>query len=70
MSIPIRNSIRILLLNSSNELLLMCADVPSTTTSSGKYHGKFWFTVGGEIEEGETLEEAAVRELIDLGVDP
>lgn len=41
----------------------MCAEDPSTTTSEGKYHGKFWFTVGGEIEKGETLEEAAVREL-------
>lgn len=63
MTLPIRKSVKILLINEKNELLLMCADDPMVTSSDGKYHGRFWFTVGGQIEEGENLEQAAIREL-------
>ena len=59
----IRNSVKIILLDKNNEMLLMCADDPKTTTPDGKYHGKFWFLVGGEIEKGESIQEAAIREL-------
>ncbi len=45
MSFPIRNSIKILLLNDTNELLLLCVDDPSTTTVDGIYHGRFWLLV-------------------------
>lgn len=61
----IRHSIRILLFNHLDELLLMCADDPNTTELDGTYRGKFWFTIGGEIEEKESLEEAAIRELFE-----
>ncbi len=61
--IPIRNSVKILLLSPKDELLLMCADDPRTTTKDGIYHGRFWFTLGGEIEPGETILQAAIREL-------
>jgi 8-oxo-dGTP pyrophosphatase MutT (NUDIX family) len=60
---PIRNSVKIILINDKDELLLMCADDPKTTSAKGEYHGKFWFLVGGEIENGETIQEAAIREL-------
>ena len=63
MYMPIRKSINILLLNEENELLLMHADDPSTTSPDGVYHGPFWFPVGGKIEEGESVQEAAIREL-------
>jgi len=63
MSKPVRSSIKILLLNEKNELLLMCADDPKTTSADGKYIGKFWFTVGGQIEENESINEAAIREI-------
>lgn len=63
MNLPIRNSVKVILLNEKNELLLMCADDPKTTSASGKYHGKFWFLVGGEIKVGESIEEAALREI-------
>lgn len=63
MSLPIRNSIKILLLNDKKEILLMCADDPKTTTLDGKYNGKFWFAVGGQIENGESMQEAAIREI-------
>ncbi len=63
MSLPVRNSVNILILNDKNELLLMCADDPKTTSVDGTYHGRFWFTIGGKIEEGESMQEAALREL-------
>lgn len=62
-TLPIRNSIKILLFNQENKLLLMCADDPTTTSKDGSYHGRFWFLIGGEIEPGEKLIDAAIREL-------
>tara|TARA_R110002110_G_C13469647_1_gene720018 strand:+ start:81 stop:635 length:555 start_codon:yes stop_codon:yes gene_type:complete len=61
--IIIHNSIRIILINPDNEILLMCANDPKTTTPDGTYNGRFWFTIGGEIEPNETDMQAAVREL-------
>ena len=63
MTKPIRSSIKVILLNDKDELLLMCADDPKTTSADGKYLGKFWFTVGGEIELNESTEETAYREV-------
>ena len=63
MTLPIRNSIKVILLNPKNELLLMCANDPKTTSADGAYHGRFWFLIGGEIEPGESIPEAALREI-------
>lgn len=41
----------------------MCADDPETTSTDGTYHGRFWFPIGGKIEEGESMQEAALREI-------
>lgn len=41
----------------------MCADDPKTTSKDGTYHGRFWFAIGGEIEPGKELMNAAIREL-------
>ncbi len=65
MNIPIRKSVNILLLNEANELLLMCADDPTTTSPDGTYHGTFWFPVGGQSENNETFQETALRELFE-----
>lgn len=65
MSFLVRSSINIILLNPNNEILLMCADDPKTTTMEGKYHGKFWFPIGGQIEKDETIEQAAYREIFE-----
>lgn len=65
MTKPIRSSIKVLLLNDENELLLMCADDPKTTAADGTYLGKFWFTVGGEIEKNESFEMTALREILE-----
>ncbi len=63
MSLPVRTSVKVLLLNDKNELLLLCADDPKTTAVDGKYNGPFWFLVGGQIEDGESIQEAAFREI-------
>ncbi len=65
MTLPIRNSVKIILLNDKQELLLICADDPKVTDLDGKYHGRFWFTIGGEIEKGESIKEAALREVFE-----
>lgn len=61
----IRNSIKIILLNNKNELLLLSTDDKSIKTSEGKYNGKFWQLTGGKIEDGETPLQAAKRELFE-----
>lgn len=61
--LPTRNTVRILLINNENQLLLMCAEDPNTTSKGGTYHGRFWFTIGGKIEDGESLIDAAIREI-------
>jgi 8-oxo-dGTP pyrophosphatase MutT (NUDIX family) len=63
MTLPVRSSVKILLVNDRKEILLMCADDPKITTADGKYHGKFWFPIGGGIEKGESIAEAALREI-------
>jgi 8-oxo-dGTP pyrophosphatase MutT (NUDIX family) len=52
-----RDSARLLILNSDGHLLLFHFD-----------HGKgqtFWATPGGGLDEGETFEQAAIRELFE-----
>jgi 8-oxo-dGTP pyrophosphatase MutT (NUDIX family) len=63
MSYVLRNSIKVILLNNHNELLLMLVDDPRTTSVDGKSRGKFWCLIGGEIEQNETLNQAAIREI-------
>ncbi|MDR1890709.1 MAG: NUDIX domain-containing protein [Puniceicoccales bacterium] len=60
-----RKSVKIILLNEENELALVCIDDAKITDISGKYQGRFWNMIGGKIEEGETLLEAAKRELFE-----
>lgn len=61
----VRNSVKLILLNENNELLLMSTDDKEIQGKEGNYNGKFWQMVGGKIEEGETLREAAYRELFE-----
>lgn len=58
-----RNSVKVILINASNKLLLMSADDPKTTSKDGFYHGRFWFMIGGKIEDNEDLFTAASREI-------
>ena len=63
--IVIETSIRIILINSNKEILLMCADDESTKSRDGIYYGKFWFLIGGKVDDNESLLEAAKRELFE-----
>lgn len=63
MNLPLRNSVKILLFNDTNELLLMCADDPTTTSADKKYHGRFWACLGGQMNSGESIQQTAIREL-------
>lgn len=64
-NLKVRNSVKLILLNENNELLLMSTDDKGIQGKEGNYNGKFWQIVGGKIEEGETLREAAFRELFE-----
>ncbi len=58
-----RNSVKVLLINEENNLLLMRQDNPGIKSQDGSYAGAFWSLIGGKIEEGESREEAACREI-------
>ena len=53
-----RLTARVLLLDAEDRILLMKGRLPSDPGAPGA-----WFTVGGGIEPGESLEEAALREI-------
>ena len=61
----IRNSIKIILLNEKKQILLMCTDDKTITNKDGSYNGKFWQLIGGKIEKGEEVIDAAKRELFE-----
>lgn len=57
-------------MNQKNELLLLKANDPKTTTTQGHYNGPFWFLVGRQIEPEESEEQAVVREIYEeTGID-
>lgn len=53
-----RRSARIVLLDEDGWVLLFCGSDPATESAP-----RWWFTVGGAVEPGESLPDAAVREL-------
>jgi 8-oxo-dGTP pyrophosphatase MutT (NUDIX family) len=55
-----RLTARILLLDPLGRILLMKGRLPSDPDAPGA-----WFTVGGGVEAGETLEAAAAREIVE-----
>ena len=50
----IRKSIKVILVNPRNEIVLVRVDDPRIVDASGKYNGPFWNLVGGALEDGET----------------
>jgi 8-oxo-dGTP pyrophosphatase MutT (NUDIX family) len=55
-----RTSARVVLLDDSGAVLLLCGSDPAVTDGVAP---RWWFTVGGEVQQGERLAEAAAREL-------
>lgn len=55
---PERPTARVLLLDRNDRILLMKGRLPGRPDGSGA-----WFTVGGGVEAGETLVQAAAREI-------
>lgn len=55
-----RTSARVVLLDDTGAVLLLCGSDPSL---AAQHAPKWWFTVGGEVQQGERLAEAAAREL-------
>jgi 8-oxo-dGTP pyrophosphatase MutT (NUDIX family) len=55
-----RTSARVVLLDDDGAVLLFCGSDPASEDGSAP---RWWFTVGGAAQPGETLIEAAVREL-------
>jgi 8-oxo-dGTP pyrophosphatase MutT (NUDIX family) len=65
-----RTSARVVLLDEDGAVLLFCGSDPASEDGSAP---RWWFTVGGAAQQGETLAQAAARELAEetgLRVDP
>jgi 8-oxo-dGTP pyrophosphatase MutT (NUDIX family) len=65
-----RTSARVVLLDEGGAVLLFCGSDPANEDGGAP---RWWFTVGGAAQPGETLTEAAVRELAEetgLHVEP
>jgi 8-oxo-dGTP pyrophosphatase MutT (NUDIX family) len=58
-----RVSARVVLLDRTGAVLLFCGSDPAVADSSDGPAPRWWFTVGGATQQGETLAETAVREL-------
>jgi len=68
-----RVSARVVLLDDDGCVLLFCGSDPAHEDGSGNPAPRWWFTVGGAAQRGETLPQAAVREMAEetgLRVDP
>jgi 8-oxo-dGTP pyrophosphatase MutT (NUDIX family) len=67
----IRKSIKVILVNPRDEIVLVLVDDPRIVDVNGKYNGPFWNLVGGALEDGETPKETALREIYEeIGIDP
>lgn len=58
----IRRTARLLLLNPNGKILLMNIKSGGVSDPNAPIEKPFWVTIGGRIEEGEDLAEAAARE--------
>jgi 8-oxo-dGTP pyrophosphatase MutT (NUDIX family) len=57
-----RTSARVVLLDETGAVLLLCGSDPAAEGGGGDAP-RWWFTVGGQVGQGESLAQAAAREL-------
>ncbi len=57
---PVRRTARVVLLDPEGRVLLMQGRLPSDPQGRS-----YWFTVGGGVEPGETIQTAAAREVLE-----
>jgi 8-oxo-dGTP pyrophosphatase MutT (NUDIX family) len=61
-----RPTVRVLLFDPAGRLLLMRAHDPDVADHEGRVSdASYWFTIGGGVEPGEALSEAARREIME-----
>jgi 8-oxo-dGTP pyrophosphatase MutT (NUDIX family) len=58
-----RTSARVVLLDETGAVLLLSGSDPAAADEPPNEAPRWWFTVGGEVRQGERLAEAAAREL-------
>ncbi len=58
----IHNTVRLVLLDADQRILLIKVNIPDLIVPDHPNIFTYWMTVGGGIEEGETIEQAARRE--------
>jgi 8-oxo-dGTP pyrophosphatase MutT (NUDIX family) len=58
-----RTSARVVLLDDTGAVLLLCGSDPANAAFQDGSAPRWWFTVGGQVRQGERLAEAAAREL-------
>ncbi|NUT32394.1 MAG: NUDIX domain-containing protein [Hamadaea sp.] len=63
--VRIRPAARVVLLDDRDRLLLLKIHDPSVTRGPNPIPAEFWLLVGGGVDEGETYEEAAAREVFE-----
>jgi len=57
-AVSLRTSARVILLDEDGAVLLFCGSDPATADAP-----RWWFTIGGAVEPGEVLADAAAREI-------
>ncbi len=58
-----RTSARVVLLDETGAVLLLCGSDPAGSEHGDTGVRRWWFTVGGQVGDGESLVQAAAREL-------
>jgi 8-oxo-dGTP pyrophosphatase MutT (NUDIX family) len=58
-----RTSARVVLLDETGAVLLLCGSDPAASERADTAVPRWWFTVGGQVGDGESLAQAAAREL-------